>query len=106
MSAALSKTCTDLGLQPEFTAHSLRAGWATARFLSGQPVTELLEDGTWSSEKSLRIYLDVVSGYNPMDQPAIARHKDRIEFLQQHFYEMWTTLPAATPTSSKISSMG
>ena len=44
-----------------FTPHSARAGWATEMRLRGMAITELKQQGRWSSDKSLACYLDVTA---------------------------------------------
>jgi len=44
-----------------YTAHSPRAGWASAARLSGKPVMDTMEQGRWLSITSMRVYLDAVS---------------------------------------------
>ena len=44
-----------------FTPHCPRAGAATQGRLEGRPVRDLMVDGRWASETSLRTYLDVAT---------------------------------------------
>ena len=44
-----------------FTPHSARAGWATEMRLRGMAISELKQQGRWSSDKSLACYLDVTA---------------------------------------------
>ena len=93
ITAALRQACQQLGILDCFTAHSCRAGWATARHLAGQSINELLCDGTWTSESTLRIYLDVVSGPNALSHPSLAPYLERIRFLQCEYPRLWASLP-------------
>jgi len=57
------------GYTARYSPHCLRSGWATWRFLSGQPILDLMTDGRWKSESSLRVYLDAVSAADSMSDP-------------------------------------
>ena len=54
-----------------FTPHCMRAGWASHRFATGQPFTELREDGRWKSDCALRAYLDAIAAANYLEQPLV-----------------------------------
>ena len=45
----------------DYSPHSPRAGFASEGFLKKIPFTELRETGRWTSDSSLRIYLDVIA---------------------------------------------
>ena len=59
------------GHAPDYTPHSLRAGWATWRFMLGQPVPEMMLDGRWRSEAALRTYLDATAAAEAAETPLI-----------------------------------
>ena len=50
-----------LGLDGRWAPHGVRAGWASWRFSTGAPFTEIREDGRWASDTSCRLYLDVIA---------------------------------------------
>jgi len=61
LTARIRRSCARVGMPQIWTAHCPRAGWTTARHLAGQPFSELREDGRWTSDRSLRIYIDAVT---------------------------------------------
>jgi len=78
----LEKACKSLGL-PRFTAHSPRAGWATAQRLAGRPFGEIQEEGRWDSERSLRRYLDALAA---VEMRVATQHLDATaEWLKGNF---------------------
>ena len=77
------------------TPHSPRAGWASYWRLAGMPFTELRELGRWSSDKSLRIYLDIISVSNSNNRSAGLQPLAR--WLQQDFLHRFAWWPGATP---------
>ena len=73
-----------VGLPPLWTAHCPRAGWCTARHLHGQPFGELREDGRWSSDRSLRIYIDAVASVDI--DTSVASHAGWLAALEARFF--------------------
>jgi integrase len=73
-----------------WSAHSARAGWASARQLSGQPIDDLLIDGRWASVSTLRVYLDVLGAMTTeleTSSPALDTWLDAQEAsLRNRFY--------------------
>ena len=69
-----------LGYATLYTPHCLRSGWATWRFLGGQPIMDLMADGRWHSETSLRVYLDAVAAADTLQDPYLAT---RFHWTQQ-----------------------
>lgn len=49
--------CRSVGLTAPYVFHSLRHGGATHRYLSGQPLEDILRFGRWASTKSARRYV-------------------------------------------------
>ena len=49
--------CQSVGLTAPYVFHSLRHGGATHRYLSGQPLEDILRFGRWASTKSARRYV-------------------------------------------------
>ena len=73
-----NETASILGYLWKPTPHSARAGWASWRCAAGQAVSDLQEDGRWSSTTSLRVYLDAIAATDIMaEQP----HAGRRDFL-------------------------
>ena len=93
VTSVIRRACEQLGIMSDFTAHSMRAGWATARHLAGQPIPELLCDGTWSCEATLRVYLDVVAGPNALADHRIQYYMPRIRDLQLRYPQLWSFIP-------------
>ena len=95
MSYYIRKGLSMLQLGMDFTSHSMRAGWATSRFLSLQPIPELMSDGNWSSESSLKIYLDVIASSDAMQHPRVIELLPYLQGLQNNFCNVWSVGPAA-----------
>jgi hypothetical protein len=55
--ARFKAACRILGLSADYVVHSLRHGGATADFLEGISVEDILLRGRWASTKSARIYI-------------------------------------------------
>jgi len=51
------KVCAQLGLSDSYVPHSLRHGGATALFLEGVGIEDIMLRGRWSSNKSARRYI-------------------------------------------------
>jgi len=51
--------------------HSWRAGWASWRHSPGQQFADLREDGGWRSDGALRIYLDMVTALDLLEDPRV-----------------------------------
>ena len=80
-----------LALGDRWSAHSPRAGWASARHLAGQPIAELQGDGRWSSVGTLKIYLDVIGSMQAEAEQASVRLSGWLDELEQQFVAtyMW-----------------
>ena len=81
----------------KLTAHGPRSGWATRKRLEGKPFEELREDGRWESDKSLRIYLDVVTATN--FEPLVSHMRPMAQWLEDDFYDRFTLWRGAPPES-------
>ena len=60
----LRKASADAGFTAQglhFTPHCPRAGAATQGSLDGRSVQDLMDDGRWGNEQSLKVYLDVAT---------------------------------------------
>ena len=87
------KFCEDiLGLQVGWTPHSPRAGFASEGRLNKKSFTDLREEGRWTSDSSLRIYIDTVeataistrlltSGLVPAQEYAIEHWLDYVPLI-------------------------
>jgi integrase len=51
------KACAQLGLSDAYVPHSLRHGGATALFISGEGIEDIMLRGRWASNKSARRYI-------------------------------------------------
>ena len=60
----LARVQSDLGLQLGWTPHSPRAGFASDSRTEGWTFEEVREAGRWSSDSSLRTYLDIIGSAN------------------------------------------
>ena len=84
------KTCArELAMDPRWTSHCPRAGWATAQFILGTPFLEVMEMGRWSSPSSLRIYLDVVASSSIAVATDVAPWAAYMSWLDYHFAAHW-----------------
>ena len=66
--SALRRVEAQLGVQCGFGAHSPRAGFASDSRAEGWSFERIREAGRWTSDQSLRIYLDVVSARSVLVQ--------------------------------------
>jgi len=82
----MRKACVVLQLPTMWTAHSPRAGWATARHVAGQSATDLMVDGRWNSLTTLKIYLDAIGALGASDIEGIQRLEGWFDTLEQSFY--------------------
>ena len=90
-----------LQIKPLWSGHSARAGWASHRFSIGQPFTELREDGRWSSDSSLRIYLDVIASQQLAHTDLTPFHQSHASYLDANLASGWLTqgyFPAVLPS--------
>ena len=81
-----------LQLPLSWTPHSPRAGWASWRWAHGHDFVSIREDGRWTSDTSLRIYLDTVSAASSLSIPPVAGLSS---FLHQCEASLYLWLPAA-----------
>lgn len=51
------KACAQLGLSDSYVPHSLRHGGATALFIAGEGIEDIMLRGRWASNKSARRYI-------------------------------------------------
>ena len=84
----LHRCCEQCGCSANLTAHGLRAGWASARLLSGQGISDLQQDGRWKSKSSLQVYLDVIASETDQEQ-GVAPLTAFGTQLQATFYYDW-----------------
>ena len=77
------------------TAHGPRAGWATRKRLEGTSFEELREAGRWESDKSLRIYLDVVTA--TCFEPLICHMFLMAKWLEADSFQRFTLWRGAPP---------
>ena len=90
ISADMRDVCRRLGLEPRWTSHCPRAGWATAQFTLGTPFGEIMEMGRWSSPASLRTYLDVVASDAIASAPDVTQYQDYMQWLDATFLASWS----------------
>jgi len=67
-----------------FTPHCPRAGAATQAIIEGRPVKDIMDDGRWSNEKSLKMYLDVAMA---MATRTLTLAQD-YQYLLQDYYDI------------------
>ena len=68
------------GYVTPYTPHCMRAGWATWRFVNGQPRGALMSDGRWRSETSMMVYLDATAA---ADSLADSVMEQRLHWITQ-----------------------
>ena len=82
----LARTAARLGLETlGYTPHSCRAGFATDARAAGRDFTEIREAGRWVSDKSLRIYIDVVTAAAQAQGPLLASRAPALNFVRDHW---------------------
>ena len=79
----MRQASTLLALGDRWTAHSPRAGWASARHLAGQPLAELQGDGRWSSVGTLKVDIDVIGSMQAEAEQASLRLSGWLDELEQ-----------------------
>jgi hypothetical protein len=93
----LQKACRKLGL-PRYTPHSPRAGWATHQVLLGRDFVSIREEGRWTVDASLRVYLDVLSSASQQNAPALGQFLERATCIKQN---MEAFFPLGNSTEEK-----
>jgi len=71
-----------LGVQPIWTPHCPRSGWASWRWACGQDFPGLREDGRWTSDSSLRVYLDQIGVEDHLQSSDLAPLRPWMEQLE------------------------
>ena len=89
----LKKAASSLGLEPRWSGHCARAGWATTRWMDDQNFLKLREAGRWKSDASLRIYLDSVCIMDLEQTSDALALTPWLRSLVGSFREDWKTLP-------------
>ena len=69
----------------DFSPHSPRAGFASDSVLEGKQFVQIREEGRWTADSSLRIYLDVVATAYETVQHDISDLSDKLQQLNQQF---------------------
>jgi integrase len=90
ITADIRDVCRHVGLEPRWTSHCPRAGWATAQFTLGTPFGEIMEMGRWSSPASLRTYLDVVASDAIAAAPDVSHYQEYMQWLDATFLSAWS----------------
>ena len=94
--ALLNRVSTVFGITNlHLTVHRPQAGWTTRMRLQGVSFTELREAGRWESDKSLRVYLDIIASANI--EPLCMHLRPMSDWLESNFHErftLWKGLPA------------
>ena len=96
----ISKACELVHIDPIWTAHCPRAGWATGRILAGQPFPDMQEDGRWKSAASARIYLDAIGGMDALQAPDLQAKWGDMARLEASFYDDFFWLQGPPPPRS------
>ena len=77
-------------MEPRWTAHSCRAGWASAHWLLGTAFSDLKEMGRWSYDAALKVYLDVIAASAAMHTSDVARWAAEIAYWDSEFASRWS----------------
>jgi len=86
------RTVVDEAQLPEGpTPHSWRAGWASWRHSLGQQFADLREDGRWRSDAALRVYLDMVTATDLLEDPRVRARMPWLRELEAtlHQWLVW-----------------
>ena len=89
ITAALRSACETCSVKPRWTAHSARAGWASAHWLLGTSFSDLKEMGRWSSDAACKVYLDVIAASAAARDDDIARWSKEIAYWDYQFAARW-----------------
>jgi len=84
----LAKACRQLAIDPVFSPHSPRAGWATYCRHHGIAFQEILERGRWTNPASLRGYIDIVGS---MHTPIPSRYEEIATWMLGDFEARFPT---------------
>jgi len=80
-----------LGLSANWTPHSPRSGYASEARALGKAFTEIREEGRWTSDSSLRIYIDLAESASLSLKVRLAGFCDAQEWALRHWLEYCTT---------------
>ena len=81
----LKRVSKRLGIDVNYTPHSLRAGFASEGRILGKSFVELREEGRWVSDSSLRIYVDIVSSTAIARSLELRGLKEALGFASTHW---------------------
>jgi len=99
--AVLSKLLAAAHIGQRYTTHCPRAGWATFRFISGQPFADLREDGRWRSDNALRVYLDVIANHATLSAADVQAQLVVLRHLAVTCFLGWCCNPAAARSTTE-----
>ena len=88
--------CAALSVK-DYSPHSPRAGFASEGFLSHKSFTDLREEGRWTSDSSLRIYLDVIATASALATEDARRQVTTLRYLDDYFYGVFRWWPGCPP---------
>jgi len=90
-----------IGVTAKWTPHCPRSGWASWRWACGQSFPDLREDGRWTSDASLRVYLDQIGVEDHLQMPDLAKLRPWMEQLEASV-GMWLANPLLTAAREQV----
>ena len=85
----IKRACHNLRLPKLYSPHAPRAGFATESFLQGLEFTHIREMGRWTSDASLRTYLDGTSVVYTLSLPELQFRIKEAEFISSNLNRIW-----------------
>ena len=85
----IRRACGLMKVEPRWSAHCPRAGWATARWRAGQDWPGLREDGRWHTDTSLRVYIDAIAAASIERRPDVQAIQPWLDSLSVSFMWDW-----------------
>ena len=76
-----------------YSPHSPRAGFASEGMLSRKSFVELREEGRWTCDSSLRVYLDVIATAAAVAEQDSRQHLSLVRMVDTQFINMFRWWP-------------
>ena len=93
LNARLRRAASLVGVEPCWTGHCARAGWATDLWIQGATIETLMDQGRWKSQESVRTYIDAVAMRATNDLLLTDNQQFFIQYVRDHLDVLFSELP-------------